>query len=221
MDKPEGMTSAQAVALVKRLLPRSVRVGHAGTLDRFATGLLVLLVGAATRRCEQVMGWTKIYQARIRLGATTPTLDPDSDPEIDPGAVEIPRTRVVEAVKRWIGDVRQVPPAFSALKVGGRRVSDRTRAGEALELQPRLVRVHSIEILRYDYPELQIEVTCGRGTYVRALARDLAREMGTQGYLLALRRTRIGDISVDEAVRPEKLTPAEVQLRLRRANGAL
>lgn len=223
IDKPAGLTSARAVDRVKRLLPKGTKVGHAGTLDSFATGLLVLLVGKATRQCETVMGQPKQYVGTIKLGATTATDDPESpeQPFAPAGELDSPsRSTVVtreelQAVcQRFVGTIQQQPPMFSALKVAGRRAADRVRAGQTVELAPRAVRIDSIELRDFTWPSATIVVDCGRGTYIRAIARDVGAALGVGGYLTALRRTRIGDFRVENAVAPNQLSPEMVLSRL-------
>jgi tRNA pseudouridine55 synthase len=214
VDKPVGLTSARVVDRIKRLLPRGTKIGHAGTLDPFATGLLVLLVGKATRACEQVMGMTKTYEATIKLGATTPTDDPES-PEIPtPGGTRpVSIEPITDALREFVGSIHQIPPVYSALKVGGRRAADRARSGQVVQMQPRIVRVDSIEVLTYDGPMLHVRVACGRGTYIRAIARDLGARLGVGGYLTQLRRTRIGPYDVANAVKLDNLPPIEALIR--------
>lgn len=199
IDKPSGMTSARAVDRVKRLLPRGIKVGHAGTLDPFATGLLVLLVGRATRQCEVIMGQPKTYDATVKLGATTETDDPESE-ERCTGVAAVQIEQVRAALPAFIGEIAQVPPAYSALKIGGRRAADRVRAGQTVCMQPRTVRVYAIDLVDYAWPLLRLQIDCGRGTYVRAIARDLGAALGAGGYLTQLRRTRIGPYDVGNAV---------------------
>jgi tRNA pseudouridine55 synthase len=185
------------------------KIGHAGALDPFATGVLILLIGRATRTCEQIMGWKKGYDATIKLGATTPTDDVDSPEE--PAACEPPSPeRVTEVLKRFVGRIEQAPPAYSAIKLSGKRACDHVRQGTPVNLKPRPVDVYSIVLRDYQWPVLRLEVECGRGTYIRALARDLGRVLGTGGYLLALRRTRIGSFGTDQAVGLEQLTSRNV-----------
>lgn len=202
MDKPAGVTSARVVDRIKRLLPRGVKVGHAGTLDAFATGLLVLLVGRATRLCEDVMGRPKTYEATIKFGATTATDDPESPETPVPVPQPPARDAVVEALRAFVGRIEQTPPRYSALKVGGRRASDRARDGQRVDLRPRVVHIDSAELTSFDWPLARVRVECGRGTYIRAVARDLGAALGVGGYLVALRRTRIGDIDVTQAIDP-------------------
>lgn len=207
LDKPPGITSARAVDAVKRLLPRGTKIGHAGTLDPFATGVLLLLVGRATKACERLMDSPKQYEATVKLGATTATDDLES-PEIPspvPPRAPPAAATVASATQRFIGDIMQRPPSFSAMKVEGRRAYDLARRGHAVDLEPRRVRVYGIQILEYQWPLLRLRIDCGRGTYIRSMARDLGEALGTGGYLTQLRRTRIGDFTVESAVTIERL----------------
>lgn len=202
MDKPAGVTSARVVDRIKRLLPSGVKVGHAGTLDAFATGLLVLLVGRATRLCEDVMRRPKTYEATIKFGATTTTDDPESPETLVPVPQPPAHDAVASALRSFVGRIEQTPPRYSALKVGGRRASDRARDGQEIDLRPRVVHIYSAELTSFDWPLARVRVECGRGTYIRAVARDLGAALGVGGYLVALRRTRIGDIDVTQAIDP-------------------
>lgn len=215
LDKPAGLTSARAVSRIKHLLAGKVKVGHAGTLDPFATGVLLVLVGKATRACEQFMNCIKTYEAVVCLGATTPTDDLDSEPTAWPDAQPVAVNKLQDAVPYFVGNILQEPPAFSALKVGGRRAYALARAGEAPKLSARTVRVDSIEILSYDWPLLSIRVRCGRGTYIRALARDIGQRVNAGGYLTALRRTSIGSFDVASAVSLDQLAGEGVLPHLR------
>lgn len=205
LDKPPGLTSARAVGRVKLLLPARFRAGHAGTLDPFATGVLLVLVGTATRNFEALMGEPKTYEAVLRFGATTPTDDPDSAPTPIPGASPPSLWAVEQAVASFVGLVRQRPPAFSALKIGGRRAYDLARRGKPVELAEREVRIDRIELLEYAWPTASLRVQCGKGTYIRALARDLGVKLGVGAYLTALRRTAIGAYSAADSVTLERL----------------
>ena len=215
LDKPAGMTSAAAVAKVKRMLPRGTKIGHAGTLDPFATGVLLLLVGRATKACETLMGQPKRYEALVKLGATTETDDPESAEVVTEGAAAPAREAVGRAVAGFVGEILQRPPVYSAIKVAGRRACDRVRDGQAVELEARKVNVYGMEIVGYEWPLLKLRVDCGRGTYVRSLARDIGEALKVGGYLRELRRTRIGEFDVAEAVTLDRLTPAELPGRLR------
>lgn len=213
LNKPPGLSSARAVSRVKRLLPRSTKIGHAGTLDPFATGVLLLLIGKATRLCESLMDQPKQYEATVRLGGTTATDDPES-PEIPtPDVQPVSAAQLESALQNFVGEILQRPPAFSAMKVGGRRAYDLARKGQTVELKARLVRVYGIETLDYAWPLARLRIDCGRGTYVRAIARDLGRSLGTGGYLTALCRTAIGPFRIDGAASLETLTPETIQSR--------
>lgn len=196
VDKPAGGTSHDVVLAARRATGER-RIGHAGTLDPFATGLLVLLLGRATRLLPYMSGEPKVYVATIRFGAETDTEDllgtvTHTAPVPDEAAVRA-------AIPRLTGEIEQIPPAYSAKRVGGRRAYDAARAGEAVELQPVRIRVHGWELLGWRGDALDVRITCGGGTYVRSLARDLGRLVGSAAHLTALRRERSGPFSVDDA----------------------
>ncbi len=205
LDKPAGLTSARAVSKIKNLFAENVKVGHAGTLDPFATGVLLVLVGKATRSCQQLMGLSKTYDAVVHLGSTTPTDDVDSEPVPWPDAKPVGAEAIQIALPHFVGEVLQQPPAFSALKVGGRRAYALARAGRAPKLSARIVHIDSIEMLSYYWPLLSIRVRCGRGTYIRALGRDIGQKLNVGGHLTALRRTSIGTFDLSSAVSLEQL----------------
>jgi tRNA pseudouridine55 synthase len=200
IDKPEGPSSAQAIAPLKRRF-KGTRVGHAGTLDPFASGLLLVLVGDATRLQDLAMALPKTYVATVRFGRETDTLDPTGAvvAERAPGA----RPAGLEAAARaFTGEIDQMPPAFSALKVDGRRAYKLAREGKPVDLAPRRVRVHAIAVRDVRWPDAEIELTTGSGFYVRSFARDLGRALGLPAHLAALRRTHIGPFAAadgDEA----------------------
>jgi tRNA pseudouridine55 synthase len=216
VDKPPGVSSARVVNAVKRLLPRGTKIGHAGTLDPFATGVLLLLVGKSTKLCERLMDEPKEYEATVKFGATTPTDDPESAEIPWPGGVA-PVT--IEAVRAALapltGEIVQRPPAFSALKVAGQRAYDLARDGKTVELEPRRVRVYGIELLDYAWPLARVRIDCGRGTYVRAIARDLGEALNVGGHLTQLRRTRVGPFRAEDAVSPDGLAGESIATRLR------
>jgi tRNA pseudouridine55 synthase len=191
IDKPAGLSSARALAPLKRLAGRRLKVGHAGTLDPFATGVLLGLVGDATRLSDLAMGLPKTYEATVAFGRETDTLDPEGEvtAERDPGAVP---DDVAAVAARFVGEIEQVPPAYSALKVDGRRAYALARAGESVELEARRVRVHAVEVLEVAWPEVRLRVVCGAGFYVRAFARDLGHALDLPAHLTALRRTQVG-----------------------------
>ena len=211
LDNPSGLSSARVVARVKRLLPRGVKIGHAGTLDPFATGVLLLLVGKATRSCEQLMGERKGYEAVVRLGARSATDDPEGPLEELPGAQPVAEDELRRAVAQFVGPIQQRPPAFSAMKVGGQRAYKLARSGEAPEMQARTVTVYDVRILDYAWPNVRLSVECGRGTYIRAIARDLGEALGVGGYLTELRRTFVGRFHVNQAVSLEQITAEGVE----------
>lgn len=211
VDKAPGPTSHDVVDAVRRAAGTR-RVGHFGTLDPFASGLLVLGIGPATRLAPFCVDHPKTYRAVVRLGWTSDT--DDADGELEPTSAE-PATRaaVEAACARWTGEVRQVPPAFSAKRVGGERAYARARAGEAVSLPAATVRIDRIAIERYDWPDVELTVECGPGTYVRALARDLGEDLGVGGFCAVLRRTRSGPFDVAAALAWDALReagPAEV-----------
>lgn len=218
IDKPVGPTSMDVCRWVRRRLvlagaPKRVKVGHAGTLDPLASGLLVVLVGRATRLCEALMADTKVYEATIDLSATSSTDDAEGEktPASPPGGAPPDRAAFAAACAGMVGVISQRPPAFSAIKVGGRRAYDLARAGRAPALAARPVRIDAIQVLGYAWPVASVRVTCGKGTYIRALARDLGAALGVGGYLTALRRTRSGRAEVSAARPLEGLPPRLTQ----------
>ena len=212
LDKPLGITSRDAVDRVQRRLPRKTRIGHAGTLDPLASGVLVLAIGSATRLVEYVQAQTKVYRAAVTFGATTATDDSEGEPQPVPGAVAPDRPTLDRILGEFLGTILQVPPAYSAAHVEGHRAYRLARRGEAVEIAPRPVRIDRIDVREFAYPHLDVEITCGKGTYIRSLARDLGRRLGVGGYLAALRRTRIGVFVVADAVSLEAL-PTPLPLR--------
>jgi tRNA pseudouridine55 synthase len=204
LDKPTDITSFQVLTPIKRALGHK-KLGHTGTLDRFASGLLVLLAGSYTKLGAILTAWDKSYEAVFRLGEETETLDPE-------GAVleraEVPtEERLVGEMGRFRGTIRQRPPAFSAVHVDGRRAHDRARAGEVVEMPEREVRIERFELLGFDGSDAHVRVDCSKGTYIRSLARDWARAAGSRAHVVELRRTRVGPFTVDDAVRPEDFAP--------------
>jgi tRNA pseudouridine55 synthase len=211
LDKPAGITSARAVSRVKRLLPRGTKIGHAGTLDPFATGVLLLLVGKATKSCEALMGEPKSYEGTMKLGATTATDDPEAEEVVIADVMRPELEAIRMAVAGFVGEIAQKPPNFSAMKIGGRRAYDLARKGKVFELAARKVRIDAIEIVEWEWPILKIRVDCGRGTYIRALARDLGEVLKTGAYLTELRRTRIGNFRIENSVTLETLNTEGVE----------
>ncbi len=205
VNKPAGMTSRRAVDLVQRLAWRA-KCGHAGTLDPLASGVLVVCVGPATRLIEYVQRMPKSYLGTFLLGRESPTEDVQGDvTELEDPPVPSPEQIAAQA-KALTGRIEQRPPAYSALKVEGKRAYALARAGRQVELKPRSVVVHRLDVVAYDYPELRLRIECGSGTYVRSLGRDLAESLSTGAVMSGLVRTAIGPFSVDDAVDPRQLT---------------
>ncbi|NBF39806.1 MAG: tRNA pseudouridine(55) synthase TruB [Spirochaetes bacterium] len=202
LDKPAGRTSFEALGPVKRALATG-KVGHAGTLDRFATGLLVVLTGKLTRLIRVFSDLDKRYVARVSFGVETETLDPEGAVTARGTVPEADRLR--ETAGEFVGVIEQVPPAYSAVHVDGRRAYQRVRGGEQVTLDARRVNVRSIEVSEYDPPEAVLDIRCGSGTYVRSLARDIAERLGTVAHVTELRRTAIGPFGVDEAISPDEI----------------
>lgn len=205
IDKPLGMTSTHLCRVVKRRLmnggaPKRVKVGHGGTLDPLATGIVVILIGKATPLCERMMAGEKRYLAEIDLAHVSTT--DDGEGVITPVEVATPpdREAVEHACAGFAGWIMQTPPVYSALKIGGRAAYDFARRGEELKLEPRAVEIKSLDIIEYVWPRLTIDVGCGRGVYIRSLARDIGRALGAGGMLTALRRTRVARFTLDQAV---------------------
>jgi len=195
VDKPVGPTSHDVVARVRRAL-RDRRVGHTGTLDPLASGVLVLCVGPATRLSQFLVGADKTYRAMVHLGVETDSLDAEGEVVgRDEGWRDLDAERVVAAATDLVGPQAQVPPAYSAKRVDGERAHRRIRRGETIELEPVDVVVHALEVVRFDPPDVELEMTVSSGTFVRSLARDLAAALGTTGHVRALRRTRAGAFS--------------------------
>lgn len=220
VDKPRGPTSMTVCARVRAALrrggaPKRVKVGHGGTLDPLATGLLVVLCGKATPLCDQVMRGEKRYLAGVDLSAFTTTDDQEGDrTEVD---VSTPPSRaaIQEALDGFVGNIMQRPPVFSAMKVNGRRAYALARDGQDVQLEPRPVVVHSIDVLEYQWPFAALDIKCGKGVYIRSIARDLGVALRTGGSLASLRRTAVGPFSIDHATPvdelPAVLTQAELE----------
>jgi tRNA pseudouridine55 synthase len=200
IDKPAGISSREAVNRVQGWFPPGTRIGHTGTLDPLATGVLVLCVGVATRLAEYVQEQGKLYHTRIRLGATSDT--GDAEGTVTPMTVSALPTE--DEVRRVLGEftgwIDQVPPAFSAVKVGGKRAYELARRGRDPALKPRRVHVERIDLLAYAYPELDLQISCGEGTYIRSLARDIGARLACGGYVEKLRRLSVGRFRVEDAL---------------------
>jgi len=214
LNKPKGWTSRQAVNEVSKLL-RTRRIGHAGTLDPLATGLLVICVGKATRLEQFLQAATKGYQAIFRLGRTSPT--DDSEGPITEIPVSQPPTleEVSACLQSSVGRIEQRPPAYSAIKIGGERAYQLARSGHPVELPPRIVEIRSIQIVRYEFPLLEVDIECGGGTYIRSIARDLGEKLGCGALLESLVRIWVGPFHLNDALTPEELRAKEISQCLR------
>jgi len=216
LNKPGGMTSRDVVNIVARLR-RGMKVGHAGTLDPLASGVLVVCLGKATRLIEYVQRMPKTYRTTVRLGAVSNTLDADGEVTLVDGARPAAESEVRAALLPLIGEVLQRPPEVSALKVNGKRAYDLARSGQAVTLAPRPVRIDRIDLLRYEWPRLDLEIECGSGTYVRSIARDVGEALGCGGLVEVLIRTRIGQFRLEEAIDPSAVTAETLPQQLRPA----
>lgn len=202
IDKPAGMTSFGVVARVRRVLSgqrgKKVKVGHTGTLDPFATGLMILVIGEECKNAGSYSKLDKTYEATIRLGQTSTTGDPEG--EITDISDKVPtQTEIEKIIDKFTGDITQRPPIYSAIKVGGQRAYKLARAGEKIEMPERQVTVYGLEIIDYTYPELKISAHVSSGTYIRTLARDIGKALGTGAYCTQLRRTSIDKWDVNKA----------------------
>jgi tRNA pseudouridine55 synthase len=213
VDKPLGWSSMDVVRRVRHAAG-GAKTGHAGTLDPLATGIVVCCLGRATRSVSGLMTLSKVYETAVDLSAITPT--DDAEGEREEVAVEHPPSEndVSAALATFVGDVQQTPPAFSAIHVKGQRAYKMARRGEVVQLEPRTVHIDVIELTAYDWPIAALRVVCGKGTYIRSIARDLGQVLGTGGYLTSLRRTTIGPYDLASAVDEQRLTEPLTQADL-------
>ncbi|MCE9555955.1 MAG: tRNA pseudouridine(55) synthase TruB [Planctomycetes bacterium] len=210
LNKPSGITTRDAVDRVVRLVGKKIKVGHAGTLDPLASGVLVVCVGSATRLIDKVQEMPKRYRGTFLLGRTSDTEDVEGIVTELPEAPIPLRTAIEAAAASMLGTIQQRPPAYSALKVAGRRAYKLARRGEQPELKPRPVTIHTLEVIDYDYPRLTLDIRCGSGTYVRSLGRDLAEQLGSGAVMSELTRTEIGDFHLANACELDGLTAASL-----------
>ncbi|MEA4918324.1 tRNA pseudouridine(55) synthase TruB [Proteiniphilum sp.] len=205
IDKPLHWTSFRVVRIVRaklcyRLGIKKLKVGHAGTLDPLATGVMILCTGKKTKLIERLQADTKEYIAHLRLGATTPSFDLETEIDAEYPTSHITRETVEDALSRFKGTIEQVPPVFSAVKVDGKRAYELARKNQDIELKPKLLVIDDIELISYNIPDISIRVVCSKGTYIRALARDIGKALDTGAHLTGLRRTRVGDITVADCL---------------------
>ncbi len=204
-DKPYEWTSFDLVNKVRLMLRhhleiRKIKVGHAGTLDPLATGLLIVCTGKATKRIDAFQNGVKEYIADLKLGATTPSFDLETEVDETFPTQHIDLSLIQEALKTFVGEIHQIPPVYSAVKINGKRAYDYARKGKEVSLKSKTLVIDEIEILAYKKDFLQLRIVCSKGTYIRALARDIGLKLNSGAHLTALRRTQIGDIQVDDAM---------------------
>lgn len=204
-NKPLTWTSFALVNKIryrisKEINVKKLKVGHAGTLDPLATGVMIICTGKATKLIESFQYQTKEYIATIQLGATTPSFDLETEIDQTYPTEHITKELVEETLKKFIGRIEQIPPAYSACKVNGERAYALARKGEEVELKPKILVIDDIELLDYQLPEIQVRVVCSKGTYIRALARDIGEALGSGGHLTGLIRTRIGEITLADCL---------------------
>ena len=206
IDKPLTWTSFQAVNKLKYILkreynlPKKFKIGHAGTLDPLATGLLIICTGKFTKRITEIQSQAKEYTGTITVGATTPSYDLETEVDATFPTEHITESVIKETVKQFLGEIDQKPPVFSAIKKDGKRLYEHARAGEEVEIAFRKTTIHEFEIIRIALPEIDFRVVCSKGTYIRSLAFDFGKALNSGAYLSVLRRTKIGNYSVTNAI---------------------
>lgn len=205
IDKPLGWTSFDAVkrlrgAIQRRLHVKKFKVGHAGTLDPLATGVLIICTGRATKDIERLQSGVKEYVADIRFGASTPSFDLETDIDANYPWEHITREAIEAAMKSLTGHIMQVPPVFSAVKIDGKRAYNLARKGKEVELKAKPLEISEMELLSYELPDIRLRIVCSKGTYIRAIARDLGIALGSGAHLTALRRTRVGNMGIEDCL---------------------
>ena len=209
-NKPIDWTSFDLVnkfryKLSRKLQVKKIKVGHAGTLDPKATGVMVLCTGRATKRIEEFQGQTKEYVATLKLGATTPSFDMEKEIDATYPTEHITREMTEAVLRKFVGRIEQVPPAFSACKINGKRAYEMARRDEDVPLKAKILVIDEIELIDYQLPDIKIRVVCSKGTYIRALARDIGQALDSGAHLIALERTRIGDVTLEKCLNPEDI----------------
>ena len=210
VDKPLRWTSFDVVKRIRGVLSRrtgikKLKVGHAGTLDPLATGVMTVVTGRATKRIEELQAHTKEYVAEIRLGATTPSFDLETEVDAEYPWQHIGRKQIVEALSKFVGAIKQVPPAYSACKIDGKRAYKMARKGKEVNIKAKELVIDEIELVGMQLPVITVRVVCCKGTYIRALARDIGEALGSGAHLVGLRRTRVGDIRVESCEQVDRL----------------
>ena len=209
-NKPLDWTSFDLVnkfryKLSRKLRVKKIKVGHAGTLDPKATGVMIICTGRATKRIEEFQGQTKEYIATLKLGATTPSFDLEKEVDAIYPTEHITREMTEAALRKFVGRIEQVPPAFSACKIDGKRAYEMARKDEEVLLKAKTLVIDEIELIDYQLPEIKIRVVCSKGTYIRALARDIGQALNSGAHLTALVRTRVGDVVLDKCLNPDEI----------------
>jgi tRNA pseudouridine55 synthase len=204
-DKPLDWTSFDLVqkirnSICRKMKLRKLKVGHAGTLDPKATGVMILCTGKATGMIESIQAEEKEYIATLKLGATTPSFDLESEEDKFFETTHITEELFKDTIKKFIGSIEQIPPEFSAIKIEGKRAYEFARKGVPVELKPKVLVIKEIELLRFSNSEVELRIVCGKGTYIRALARDIGEALQSGAYLVGLRRTRVGKVNIDQAL---------------------
>ena len=209
IDKPLTWSSFQAVNKLKYILkrqynlPKKFKIGHAGTLDPLATGLLIVCTGKFTKRITEIQGQAKEYTGTFTVGATTPSYDLETQVDATFPTEHITAELIQETLKQFLGEIDQKPPVFSAIKKDGKRLYEHAREGEDVEIAFRKTTIHEFEITKFELPEIEFRVVCSKGTYIRSLAFDFGKALNSGAYLSVLRRTKIGDFSVENGISPE------------------
>lgn len=210
LNKPYGMSSFGALARIRYLISKKigvkrVKTGHAGTLDPLATGVLILCTGKKTKELDKMLYHSKEYTATLQLGATTPSFDREHTVDHTYPTAHITRELIEETLKQFVGEIQQVPPEYSAVKIDGKRAYKLMRKGETVELKPKTLKIDEIELIGFDplKKRMSIRVVCSKGTYIRALARDIGKALGSGAFLQTLCRTRLGEVSIDDCITME------------------
>ncbi len=198
INKPKDWTSFDVVAKMRGKL-QVKKVGHTGTLDPMATGVLVLCLGKATKKSQEMTGFDKEYVAEVTFGASSNTDDAEGEITLNEAAKEVSLEQIEAALENFKGEIMQMPPQFSAKKIKGKRAYSMARKGQTVELKSSQIKINEIEILNYAWPKLQLRIDCGKGTYIRAIARDLGQALEVSGHLSALERTRVGEMTIDQS----------------------
>ncbi len=205
VDKPSGWTSYDVIRRLKRYFPRATKIGHTGTLDPLATGLLILLFGKATKSQEQFLRLPKVYDGTMRLGEVTPSMDSATEVTLRKPIDSLTSAQIESSCSAYTGIIQQIPPMYSAVKVGGERLYKKARRGESVERSPNTVTIHSFEVLRVEGAEVHFRVRCSKGAYIRVLAHDIGQHLCVGAHLTQLRRTAVGSYQVERACTIEQL----------------